>query len=228
MPAEGPVGPTLYVIAGVNGAGKSSIAGAQFRARGGDYYDPDEATRAILDRNPSLPPAEANSVAWHEGVRLLRRAIDEHLSFAFETTLGGATIPELLRSAAAAGLAVRIWCVGLEGVELHLARVQARVRRGGHDIPESRIRERYHRSRRNLIDLLPHVTELRLYDNSVEADPFRELGPQPRLILHVRRDIAGLRPVTARVGAIPNWAKPIVLAAVGGALTGRASPRPRA
>lgn len=218
MHAEKPRGPTVYVIAGVNGAGKSSIAGVQFRTRGGDYYDPDEATRAILQRNPGLSPGDANSAAWHEGVRLLRRAIQERLSFAFETTLGGTTITGLLRDAAAADLAVRIWYVGLEGPELHIARVQARVRRGGHDIPETRIRERYHRSRRNLIDLLPHVTELRLYDNSIEADPFRGLTPRPRLILHVRGligEIAGGSPVIAGVAAVPNWAKPIVLAALG-------------
>ena len=54
-----------------------------------------------------------------------------------------------------------------------------------HDIPEDRIRERYDRSRENLIRLLPHLTELRVFDNSVEADPSRGAAPRPLLVLHM-------------------------------------------
>jgi len=204
--------PALYVLAGVNGAGKSSIAGARFRARGGDYFDPDEATEAILRKNPGASRADANSAAWQEGVRLLRRAIDERLSFAVETTLGGKTIPALIRSAAEADLQVRVWYVGLEGPELHIARVRARVALGGHDVPEARIRERYHGSRANLVRLLPHLAELRLWDNSAEADPARGFTPDPRLILHLREGrITSLCPLAD----VTHWAKPIVLTVLG-------------
>jgi hypothetical protein len=64
-----------------------------------------------------------------------------------------------------------MWFVGLSSAELHMARVRSRVARGGHDIPEERIRERYDRSRINLIELMPRLTELKVYDNSFEADP---------------------------------------------------------
>lgn len=76
----------IYVHAGVNGAGKSSIGGAVFRASGADYYDPDEAARALMAVHPTLTQAHANSAAWHEGVKLLRRASVERKDFAFETT----------------------------------------------------------------------------------------------------------------------------------------------
>ncbi|MBP8116868.1 MAG: hypothetical protein KAY09_03975, partial [Nitrospira sp.] len=92
--------PRLYVIAGVNGAGKSSIAGATFRALGSDYFNPDEAARRLMTVNPALSQNAANGVAWRQGVRLLRRAIEERLAFAFETTLGGNTITHLLAQAA--------------------------------------------------------------------------------------------------------------------------------
>ena len=61
--------------------------------------------------------------------------------------------------------------MGLASTELHIARVRSRVARGGHDIPEEKIRERYARSLLNLILVLPKLTELRVYDNSHEADP---------------------------------------------------------
>jgi len=62
-----------------------------FRQAGADYFNPDEATARILAANPDISTADANSAAWHEGKRLLERAIAERLDFAFETTLGGHT-----------------------------------------------------------------------------------------------------------------------------------------
>jgi predicted ABC-type ATPase len=64
------------------------------------------------------------------------------LNSAFETALGGNTIPTLLSSALSAGLEVRVWYVGLNNVELHFAQVRARVEKGGYPIPEQKIRER--------------------------------------------------------------------------------------
>ena len=106
-----------------------------FRQAGADYFNPDEATARILAANPDISNADANSAAWHEGKRLLERAIAERLDFAFETTLGGHTISALLHEALAAGVEVRMWFVGLSSPELHIARVRVRVARGGHDIP---------------------------------------------------------------------------------------------
>ena len=129
-----------------------------FLAKGTEYFNPDEAASRIRSLNPGLSEAEANSEAWNQGKRLLQRAIAERLNFAFETTLGGNTIPALLSSALSAGLDVRIWYAGLSGVELHVARVRARVEKGGHAIPEQKIRDRYDRSRLNLIRLMPRLT----------------------------------------------------------------------
>ena len=203
--------PSVYVIAGVNGAGKSSIAGETFRQSGADYYNPDEAARRLVTANPSLKQTEANSAAWHEGVRLLKRAIDERLDFAFETTLGANTIPRLLREAANAGVEVYVWYVGLESPELHIARVKARVARGGHDISEKDIRRRYEHSRLNLIELLPFLRALRIFDNSAEADPAGGQTPKPMLVLSTERGkIFEPKDLTHT----PVWAKPIVAAAM--------------
>ena len=107
------VPPRIYVLAGVNGAGKSSIAGAAFREQGGDYYNPDEAARQLRTRQPALSQTDANSRAWHTGRALLEEAIAARLDYAFETTLGASTIPRLLAHAAAQGIEVRVWYAGL-------------------------------------------------------------------------------------------------------------------
>ena len=106
---------------------------------------------------------------------------------------------------------MRIWYVGLRNVELHIARVHARVKRGGHDIPEERIRQRYAWSLLNLIQLMPKLTELLVYDNSIDADPHTGATPVPTLILHLNR---GKLLNVCELASTPDWAKPIVLRAL--------------
>ena len=199
----------IYVLAGTNGAGKSSLAGAMFLQAGVEYFNPDQAARLIRLRHPRASQADANGAAWTEGKRLLERAIAERLTFAFETTLGGTTMTALLERALAAGLEVRVWYVGLSSPELHLARVRARVARGGHDIPAAQVRARYDSSRLNLIRLVPRLTELRVYDNSAEADPRAGVAPSPELIL---RMVRGKVVESCALARAPGWAKPILSA----------------
>jgi predicted ABC-type ATPase len=206
--------PCLYVLAGTNGAGKSSLAGAALLRSGVEYFNPDQAARLILARNSGLDQAGANSAAWHQGRRLLERAIAEGKTFAFETTLGGTTITGLLQRALATGMAVRVWYVGLESPDLHIARVRARVARGGHDIPAEQVRARYDSSRLNLIRLLPWLTELRVYDNSADADPHDGVAPEPALVLHMRQ---GRIVRSCPLAETPAWAKPIMAAAMSAA-----------
>jgi predicted ABC-type ATPase len=202
---------SISVLAGTNGAGKSSVGGAWIRASGGNYFNPDEATVQIRNANPAVSLADANAAAWQEGKSLLERAIAENIDFAFETTLGGNTIPSLLESAASAGIAVHIWFVGLNSPELHMQRVRARVAKGGHDIPEAKIRERYDNSRVNLIRLLPKLAELRVYDNSADADPATGARPEPILILHW---VNGKIVEVCDLRTAPDWTKPILAAAI--------------
>lgn len=203
--------PCIYVLAGTNGAGKSSIGGAMFRQNGAEYFNPDEASRRILSANPAITQEKANSAAWSEGKRLLERAIEERCNFAIETTLGGHTLAALLEKAISAEIEVRVWYVGLESPELHIARVRSRVQKGGHDIPEAKIRERYAHSIWNLIQMLPKLTEVFVYDNSEEADPHSGRAPNPKLILHARK---GKTLATCDLKQAPQWAKPILMAAL--------------
>ena len=79
----------ILVLAGVNGAGKSSIGGANLRANGQDWYNPDEIAREMRLRFPERQPRDIDSHVWREGLNRLRHAIRTNTNFAFETTLGG-------------------------------------------------------------------------------------------------------------------------------------------
>ncbi|NBD20968.1 AAA family ATPase [Aquabacterium fontiphilum] len=217
--------PRLFVLAGTNGAGKSSIGGAMIRARGAQYFNPDEAAARIRAAQPHLSATQANSAAWHEGKRLLQHAIAQRLDYNFETTLGGQSFARLLKQAAEAGFELRIWYVGLASPEHHLARVKARVRKGGHDIPEADIRRRFDQSRLQLISLLPLLTELRVYDNSDEADPHQGQAPRPRLVLHWQAGQVRLPADATALAATPDWVKPIAMAAIKLASTAGARPK---
>jgi predicted ABC-type ATPase len=206
------VNPLVFVLAGVNGAGKSSVGGPILRAQGMNYFNPDEAAARIREEL-RCSVDDANAYAWSEGKQLLEKAILERTNHAFETTLGGRTMTRLLGKAADAGLDVRVWFVGLASVEQHIARVRARVARGGHDIPEMKIRERWDASRRNLIVLMPRLTELRVFDNSEESDAETGTIPPPKLLLHWKRG-AIVAPSFDALGSTPEWAKPIVACAL--------------
>ena len=90
-------------------------------------------------------------------------------------------------------------------------RVQARVRRGGHDIHAENIHRRYEHSRLELIELLPHLRALRVFDNSKDADPAAGRTPKPKLVLQMER---GNILNQGDLEHTPDWAKPIVAGAL--------------
>ena len=202
----------LFVLAGVNGAGKSSVGGTFLQEANIDFFNPDEAARSIREAS-GCSIEDANALAWQEGRRLLEFAIESRMNFALETTLGGTTIPRLLNEAAATGVRVLVWFVGLASPQQHIARVRARVAAGGHDIPEEMILERWDNSRRNLVLLMPFLTELRVFDNSQESDPQAGTIPMPRQLLYCR-DGAIVDPPFELLSMTPEWAKPIVAQAL--------------
>jgi predicted ABC-type ATPase len=203
--------PFIFVLAGVNGAGKSSIGGARLRAVGLDWYNPDRYARLLMQET-GCSPEEANGQAWQYGRDKLEAAIRQGLNFAFETTLGARTIPAMLKEASATH-DVRLWFCGLTSVELHIERVAHRVASGGHAIPEAKIRERWDSSRLNLVELIPFLATLQLYDNSVSVLPGEQVPP-PKLLLH-KQGGKVIYPKTRDVitlSTVPDWAKPILQA----------------
>jgi predicted ABC-type ATPase len=198
----------LYVLAGVNGAGKSSLGGRHLHdVSGMPWFNPDTFAREYAQAT-GCGQAEANAVAWNEGMRYLDEALANGDSHAFETTLGGRTVPAKIASAAATHDVV-VWYCGLASPELHIARVKARVAAGGHDIPEAKIRERWESSLLNLIALLPRLSSLVVYDNSAEAAPGRAV-PDPVRVLDLHEGRLLFPDTAAAIVATPDWAKPLV------------------
>jgi predicted ABC-type ATPase len=207
--------PVLYVLAGVNGAGKSSIGGHLLERAGSTWFNPDTFARELKAATGCEQEA-ANAHAWQEGMRRLDEALERGLNHAFETTLGGNTVAAKILQATQTH-DVLIWFCGLSSPELHIARVKARVAAGGHLIAEERIRERYPHAQHNLIKLMPHVAYIQVYDNSMEADADGTV-PDPVLVLEMENGHV-IRPGHDELEALqraPEWTKPILEAALRG------------
>ena len=199
----------ILVAAGTNGAGKSAIVGEFLAAKGGEYFNPDLVARELIQKG--VPTEQANASAWKLGFNALQRAINNNEDFSFETTLGGNTIARELHQAIKAGLKIFIWYIGLASPELHIARVRARVGRGGHEIPEAKIRERYPKSLVNLVSFIGAAAEVHLFDNSAEsADGL----PQTMRVFRMRGKRIIEPDLETLINQTPNWAKPVVAAAI--------------
>ena len=112
-----------------------------------------------------------------------------------------------------------MWFCGLSSAEKHIARVQGWVAVGGHDIPEAKIRERCVTALTHLIDLMPQLAQLRIYDNSIDANNGQPI-PDPMLVAEMAMGRL-VWPAADDAGALaqtPDWAKPLLLA---GMLLGR-------
>lgn len=199
----------IIAAAGPNGAGKSSIVGPLIEAAGGAYFNPDLYARDLIAKG--CPVNDANGRAWQLGYKALCRAIDEDTHFAFETTLGGTSILVELLRALALERRVSIYYVGLATPELHIQRVAERVARGGHDIPEAKIRERFNNSRANLLKLMGTRADIRVWDNSTQT---ADGEPAPKEIFRIsNRKIEIPQPFEPR--AVAQWAQPLLAKAMG-------------
>ena len=158
--------PTVYIIAGPNGAGKTTFA-QQYLLR---HAKCDEFVNADLIA-AGLSPFKPESQSVTAG-RLMLNRIDELIAsrrtFAFETTLAGRGHAKRLQSTKANyGYKIAVFFVWLPAVEQAIARVAARVREGGHNIPEQTIRRRYKLGIRNFGQLYsPFIDQFVVYDGS--------------------------------------------------------------
>jgi len=154
------------IIAGINGAGKSSVynAGDLEIASDSVRINSDELIQKEYDHNWQDEIIQIK--AGKEIVKLVRDCISKNISFNQETTLSGKGILRTVERVKELGYRVSLYYVGLESADLAIQRVQKRVEKGGHGIDEDIIRGRYVKSFENLREILPLCDNIRIYDNS--------------------------------------------------------------
>ena len=159
-----------YILfAGVNGAGKTTLYNTNQVYADLVRVNVDETVRKFGSWKNQEDVIKAGLIC----VRTIHDCFEKGLSFNQETTLCGKSIIKNIHEAKERGYRVELYYVGLASPELAKARVQERVRCGGHGIPEEDIERRYHESLRNLSAVLPLCDKITIYDNSEE---FRKLS----------------------------------------------------
>lgn len=155
----------LYIIAGCNGAGKTTasftILPEILDCR--EFVNADEIAKG-------LSPFQPEKVSFESGRIMLNRIKELLLSkenFAFETTLSTRTYKDKIIEAKKNGYNITLLYFWLQTIELAKERVRIRVSEGGHNIDPEVIERRYKRGIKNLFDIyLPIVDGALIFDNS--------------------------------------------------------------
>ena len=156
--------PTIYIIAGCNGAGKTTFA-TEFLPSIGviRFLNADEIARGLSPLRPEVVAFKAGRLLLGE----LRELIDRQETFALESTLSGRTYVSIFEQAKRSGYAIELHFVWIPDVREAIRRVRQRVIEGGHDIPVDDIRRRFARSSQHLLDeYAPLANKWFLWDNS--------------------------------------------------------------
>ena len=157
--------PKLYIIAGCNGAGKTTasftILPEVLNCK--EFINADEIAKG-------LSPFQPESVAMQAG-RIMLARMDELLqkgeTFAFETTLATKSYKQKIEWAQANGYEVTLLFFWLDSPNMAKKRVAQRVAEGGHSIPSETIERRYHNGIANLFAIYMDMVDIcYIFDNS--------------------------------------------------------------
>jgi len=159
------MGKVLYIIAGCNGAGKTTasftilpdILDCQ------EFVNSDEIAKGLSPFHPDKVIIEAGKIMLHR----IECLMNKNSNFAIETTLAPKSYKNTLIKAQEKGYQIIILFFWLQTVELAKKRVQKRVSEGGHDIINEVIERRYVAGIRNLFDIYMQLAdEILIFDNS--------------------------------------------------------------
>jgi predicted ABC-type ATPase len=157
--------PNLYIIAGCNGAGKTTASFTVLpeMLNCDEFINADEIARGISPLNPEKAAINAGRLM----LGLIDKLVNAHKNFAFETTLSTKSYVKTILNAKQQGFDVTLVFFWLDTVELAIERVKTRVVEGGHNIPENVISRRYYSGLKNLFDLyMPICDYWMIFNNS--------------------------------------------------------------
>ena len=160
--------PTLCVVAGPNGSGKTSTTVqllANEWSEGSLYINPDNiAQEQFGDWNS--PEAVLKAARYATDLRY--KCLNEKRDFVFETVFSSDEKLEFLRKAHESGFFIRFFFVCTSNPKINVSRITKRYLEGGHEVPISKIISRYYKSYVNATKVISFVDRAYIYDNSVE------------------------------------------------------------
>ena len=159
--------PNLYIIAGCNGAGKTTASYTVLPEilHCKEFVNADNIAAGISPFNPEGVAIEAGRIMLKRVDELLKEKAD----FAFETTLATRSYVSLIKKAQLVGYKVTLLYFWLDTPETAYIRVAKRVSEGGHNIPLDIIERRYYRGLYTLVNLYIPICDKWIVVNNVTA-----------------------------------------------------------
>jgi len=160
--------PNLYVIAGCNGAGKTTASFTVLpeMLNCDEFINADEIARGLSPLNPEKASIEAGRLM----LKKINKLIDQGKDFAFETTLSSVTFKNTIQKAKSLGYETTLLFFWLNSVDLAHKRVEIRVLEGGHNVQKQVITRRYYSGIRNLFKkYIPVCDYWMIFDNSQKS-----------------------------------------------------------
>lgn len=191
--------PTLCVVAGPNGSGKTSTTIqllANEWAEDSIYINPDNiAQEKFGDWNST----EAVVKAAQAATEMRYECLKNRQNFVFETVFSSAEKLEFLKQVHAAGFFIRFFYVCTDSPEINIMRIAKRYLNGGHEVPISKVFSRYYKSLDYANQAIAFVDRAYVYDNSVD-------GRLPQLLYRTAEGEI----VKRYVDIIPRWAMQLI------------------
>ena len=191
--------PTLCVVAGPNGSGKTTTTIQLLNnewAADSLYINPDNIAQDVYgDWNSH----DAVLKAAEHATQLRYECLETRQDFVFETVFSSQEKLEFIRKAKTAGFFIRFFFVCTSDPAINVVRITQRFMNGGHEVPISKVVSRYYKSLINAEEAISIVDRAYVYDNSVD-------NQLPRLLY---RTVDG-NLVKKYTDDIPEWAKVLV------------------
>jgi predicted ABC-type ATPase len=180
----------LWVLVGGNGAGKTTFYEQMLRPFNLPFINADNIAKVLFSEDP-----EGYS---YEAAKFAEKMRDDQLlkgtSFCFETVFSHPSKVDFIARAKALGYQIILVVIHVEAVELNLARINERVKEGGHSVPDEKVVSRIPRMLENVKKAIPLCDQVRVLDNSSLENPFLK-------VLTIKD---GAR--TKRIKPLPTWA----------------------
>jgi len=162
----------LWILAGGNGAGKSTFYRTQLEPLGLQFINADILAKELYPQAPEEHSYDAAKLATEMRFRLLH----EGRSFCFETVFSHPSKIDFVAQAKALGYQIILVFIHLDTVSLNQARVAQRLSEGGHNVPDEKVANRIPRLLQNIKQTLPLCDEVRILNNSRIDNPFQQVA----------------------------------------------------